>query len=546
MGIFDRLFGRRTVSEETQEPKEYPWDHSPSIYGHIQAHIQPDRNGLTDGGETLPDEERLASESQIRWAAGAMDGVLSHHMGGWPDEDNVKALLDLVQTCWTTPTVKNKADVYDFVVEKGIVSVIDSFIEQLTQREDVNHDRLYDLAHSFAFEAPDREPVKFAIALLGLYGQSEDLEIFRTLGRHDEFTLFCAVAVSNVAEDGEMELWEFAKNVDGWGRIQIVERLAGTEKPEIKEWMLRDGYKNSVMYEYLAYTCATTGGLLEALSQDEVDDQLLTSAAEIIQALIIGGPAECMDDFEDGAVVAQQFLDHVEQHGKTLTQFLTVASIRDYLSNDKADWETLSQSGWTDENRSAMREQCEAIISKPTWRDHVMDGLGSADEQEFYNADQAAQVLGIDTWEFHWERIQQEPLDPVRWFHVMKACNEDRIDDAIALAEQHIPSAEIATGPGNEMGLGPRWEAHSCLDCILQELGDYPGHGAKFVVVGLRSPVIRNRNMALKVLSEWGEENWPEWFGPVLDNALRDEPEEDVRERIERVIKGEPLDEHTE
>ena len=36
---------------------------------------------LTEGGDTLPDEERIAAESRIRWAAGAMDGV----MGGMPD-----------------------------------------------------------------------------------------------------------------------------------------------------------------------------------------------------------------------------------------------------------------------------------------------------------------------------------------------------------------------------------------------------------------------------------------------------------------------------
>lgn len=131
MGMFDRLFGsRKDEGEPIEEPQEFPWDRSPSIYEHIQSHVRSGKPGLAEGFETLPDDERLASKSDIRWAAGAMDGVLTHHVGGRPDEDKVKALLNLLRTYWSTPTVKNKALVYDFVVENGIVSVIDPFIER--------------------------------------------------------------------------------------------------------------------------------------------------------------------------------------------------------------------------------------------------------------------------------------------------------------------------------------------------------------------------------------------------------------------------------
>jgi len=58
-----------------------------------------------------------------------------------------------------------------------------------------------------------------------------------------------------------------AKHVTGWGRVHLVERLAKTEDAEIKEWLLREGFRNSVMYEYLAYIAATTGGLNDALHQ---------------------------------------------------------------------------------------------------------------------------------------------------------------------------------------------------------------------------------------------------------------------------------------
>jgi hypothetical protein len=42
-------------------------------------------------------------------------------------------------------------------------------------------------------KTPDREPVKFGIALLGLVRQERDIEIFRTLGRHADKLLDRAV-----------------------------------------------------------------------------------------------------------------------------------------------------------------------------------------------------------------------------------------------------------------------------------------------------------------------------------------------------------------
>jgi hypothetical protein len=125
----------------------------------------------------------------------------------------------------------------------------------------------------------------------------------------------------------------------------------------------------------------------------------------------------------------------------------------------------------------------------------------------------------------------------------MNACDENRIIAVLALAKEHVPLNEIATGPATEMGLGPEYEAHRCLDYILQELGRFPGHGDVFVETALRSPVIRNRNMALRVLSEWGAGNWPTGMKAAIERAIQVEPDEDVRERMKRVLQGQPLDE---
>lgn len=147
------------------------------------------------------------------------------------------------------------------------------------------------VGHWLAATATERGPVKLGIALLGVAGVGDAAGLLRTLGAHDEFTLYAVVAFGNGTEDGgESEIWALATVVDGWGRIHCVERLRHTSDPAIRRWILRTGFRNSVMYEYLAYTAATTGGLLAALRGDDIDRELLDAAGEIIEALVMGGP----------------------------------------------------------------------------------------------------------------------------------------------------------------------------------------------------------------------------------------------------------------
>jgi hypothetical protein len=93
------------------------------------------------------------------------------------------------------------------------------------------------------------EPVKAGIALLGISGSQEDAGILLTLGRHEELTLCCAVALTGSSQDPESALWSLARSVDGWGRIQTVERLKKTERDDIQDWLVRDGFRNQVMDE---------------------------------------------------------------------------------------------------------------------------------------------------------------------------------------------------------------------------------------------------------------------------------------------------------
>lgn len=513
----------------------------PSILEFVLAHTPAEGPGMTDGGYTLPDEEAATRGSGLRWAAGAWDGVTTHHMGAGDNAEAVRRTVELVLAFSEQPTAENQAAVHRHVIAEHIVSIIDQVIQALLTETAIDHGRLYTLTRSLVTESSDREPVKFGIAVLGLFRQPEDRELFLALGRHDEFTLFCAVALANSSDDRDLALWTLARTVTGWGRIQTVERLAHTENPEIKNWLLREGYRNSVMYEYLAAICARAGGLPTALAVARPDRELLTAAGEILQALIAGGPAEGIDDYEDARPAIESYLGHMASCAERVDDFLHVNAIRGYLAGDDG-WARRYEVGWTAATRDSLRSACDAILGRPEWLPQVRAGLGSADQLTFAHADQAARALGIDTWDTHWKRLQEKPTESGRWYHVMALTNEDRIGEVVAFAEQAIDLAAIATGPRDELGLGRGFEQHSCLDYVLQDLRRFPGRGAVLIEAGLRSPVVRNRNMALNALAAWPRTERPREIETALERAAGCEPREDTRERMHRVLKGEPLD----
>ncbi|SDF85448.1 hypothetical protein SAMN04488689_107231 [Paenibacillus sp. cl6col] len=54
----------------------------------------------------------------------------------------------------------------------------------------------------------------------------------------------------------------------------------------------------------------------------------------------------------------------------------------------------------------------------------------------------------------------------------------------------------------------------------------------RLVKAGLNSPVVRNRNMALRALEGWDAASWGEQLIGAVIHSLEVETEESVRERI--------------
>ncbi|WP_146603884.1 helix-turn-helix domain-containing protein [Micromonospora deserti] len=95
------------------------------------------------------------------------------------------------------------------------------------------------------------------------------------MGALEDLTLYAVVALRRSQPDRVDAVFDLARRVDGWDRIHAVNRLADTGDPQIKAWLLREGFRNTILDEYLAHTAATTGDLAGTLAQDTIDEALL-------------------------------------------------------------------------------------------------------------------------------------------------------------------------------------------------------------------------------------------------------------------------------
>jgi hypothetical protein len=283
------------------------------------------------------------------------DGVRTHHFRPEESPTGAADLAALIEQLAREPhTPERLRALHDAAAAESPLSVADDLVKLLRGRG-LTHGQLHDIGAWLAEHGTSRGPVALGIILLGIGGDRRDRETLLLLGALDDVTLYAAVALKNSQPDPERALFELARRVDNWGRIHAVERLAGTTDPEIKAWLLRDGFRNGIMDEYVAYTAATTGDLLGALRADAIDAALLDGAGGILCALLVGGPAQDIEDYADAPAVIDRYLIHAGQAPPDLTRIALVARLRRYST------------------------VAGALIDRPEWQQAVHDGLESDD-----------------------------------------------------------------------------------------------------------------------------------------------------------------------
>ncbi len=510
------------------EPEELPWYNLPPIGEFIQANIDP-KGILKDEAIILPDENKTFHEQDTIWVPGAKDGLACFQRPKEYNTERIDHIVSLLKDISEHRHLSDKVELYWMLAEDQLVPDVDKVLDQLVDQHMYFDPYVHEFAKWLAFQSPDRGPVKFGIALLGLISDPKDVPAILAIGKHEEFTLFSAVAIDHMKEDPDEDLWQLAQQVHGWGKIQAVTRISATEDPEIKHWLLTEGYQNEIDETYLAYPCAVNGNLKEALAKEQLSSKELIAYGQLIQSLIYSDIAQSMESYEDGVAVTQSFVQHMKQGANILTHFLSLNTIKTFLENEEANWIKRESLGWTDQVKDSLINDITAIMSQDKWRKMVEKSRISISDPAYEQINQAALILGIDLWERHWKHLKKDPLRPSSWNYAAQYVNEARVEALVSLAESQLPLDKIATGPENRDGWGESYRLHQSLNYLLQILDTFPPNGLELLKVGIQSPIISNRQSVISVLQSWDKTHWATDMPLLLKKSLILEPNEPLR-----------------
>lgn len=447
-------------------------------------------------GYPLPDEPPNETGRSVLPSV-VYDGVSTHHFG--TGAQPVADLTDRILADLDDP-----ARLLEHFAGIRAVSVADDLVGELRSRH-FPREKLRNAARFVTENATRREAAKLGIVLLGTCGDERDRELLQLLGSLEEFALFAVVALMNTQPHPHRAVFELAQRLEGWGRIHAVERLKGCADPDITAWLLRGGFRNGVMNEYLAHLAATTGGLYEALLEDDVDDALIDGAADILNALAKGGPAEDMHDYEDAVPAMHRFAEHLARAQPTLGRLDAALTLERLVSGDDFDW--------PDGEPARLPARYTSLTAQPRWRELVASELARVDSAAeprgarrsyaFEVALSCAGRLGMNAFPNALARLRFDHHNAYVWQWAMRHADQVTVEQVVGLAEQLLPLDQLATGPSEALGLGPDHQADTVLEIIVWNLRDHPGHGQALLPVALANRVVRCRRAVLTVLDAW-------------------------------------------
>ena len=422
---------------------------------------------------------------------------------------------------------------HDQITAISALSIADPLITELRRRQ-LPPDRLREVARHLAEHGSSRDTVKIGIVLLGGCGDERDRELLLLLGTLEELTLYAVVALLRTQPDRQRAAFELARRVRGWGRIHAVERLKGCDDLEVKGWLLREGFRNGVMNEYLAHLAATTGDLYSALLEPEIDDALLDGAGGILAALAVGGPAEDMADYPDAVPAMRRFADLTAERPATLGRLSNLLTLLPFLRRTTAGKER----PWTTDDIALLRRRYENIIAEPRWSALVLAHLSDPHRTDFNAALWAAKQMRLPVLPQIIAHLKIDPLDGSAWYHAIHPATADEAAHLCLLAEQLLPLPELANGPGDHRGFGAEYVPDRALEFLVRELGPFPGSGLPLIQVSLANRLPRLRRAALAVLSAWPPSALPKEADDWIRQAATVEPNEHLRKEMLTFLQG--------
>jgi hypothetical protein len=414
-------------------------------------------------------------------------------------------------------------------------AVMDAFARETIANRSVGHAGIRELAESTG----DREALKLCLMILGAIGDETDNPLLKLVGMHGEFTPFAATGISMANPEPATVLLELASTTGGWGRVTIIEALLRHRTAAVDGYLLRRGF-SGLMTELaaeVAWDVATACDLASAIDIDSPDEELVRGVGTILETLATS-PFKDLGDYAQGAAGAAAFLRHFEPLAATIQDFDLVATLHDRAAIEPGGERTALP--WTAEERVRVVDLAKTILDRPGWREAVVAAF--EDPSSRFLAVHLAKRFDLPTRERLIAWLRHEPLESSWWYLLCVRPTAEEIDEILTLAREILDVEAIATGPADDLGLGPGFERDSCVGYIAQALkgipslggrpaiAGFPGRGEEVLFAALRSRVVRNRRLAISALEAWPADSITGRLRAAVEALTRD-PNEGARQQ---------------
>lgn len=481
----------------------------PSIYQTLKEQVV---DGVLDSGYQLPESSMV--KSGVRFAPGAQDGIRLYNFSSSASLEAVHEGLHRAFKVLTKGKVQEAIQKFEHVLRDYPVS---SMLSDLAQHFSAVQDHLdVEMLLSFVMNDLIIKGQEVELVKLGLYLRSwvspyssQECDVIRTLGLHEEFTLF---AIMNMQRwpDGQEAIFQLAKKVSGWGRIHAISALEAESK-EVKDWLVEKGYHNTVMPEYTALDCYHKGQVFDRLKDPQLDETMFSGITGILQALLNEGSVLGLSTLGNDEEVLSLYLEQCQRFSLTISQYELLFAISTYDD----EFVAVNQEA----RRLLESQHCQQVVKAAVEKG---EGISLAQSLGLLHKEQI--VMGLST---HFDRF--------KGYLSYLADDEAAFDQGLDLFRQHLDWDNLPELPHSEVRFG-------AFELALHELRHYVNKGEDFLYKGLMSSAINNRNASLRTLKSWVDKSQRPLkdLSPKLYHRLREaeklEPEADVRKRMQALL----------
>lgn len=271
-------------------------------------------------------------EEGLKYIDGAKDGICVYHMGAAEITQKDTEEIDKVITLANTGDYDQADSVLEKLCERiRVVNFIDELQDCILARKDEVEDKFYIYSLYLMTQSANIECVKAGMMIQELFGQSEEVKgMVRTLGLSDEFTLYSVFIMRNW-ENGNTEIMNIAKSVNGWGKVHAVHYIE-PDTEEIKYWLLTGAVSNDVMPAYSGWDCYKKADVEAILKKGGLTYEELEGVLSIVDAMLDEGPVLGISNVENPKEILLEVLNHSIKH-------LPLSSENCNVISDISDWQ---------------------------------------------------------------------------------------------------------------------------------------------------------------------------------------------------------------